>query len=72
METVFFHYLHLPVPSMLFFGITLLLVALLIPDEGLMKSPWIKRLPVLRRTGVGLRSHASGAFIQHFPSEKAG
>jgi hypothetical protein len=32
----------------LFFGITLLLVALLIP-EGLMKSPWIKRLPVLRR-----------------------
>jgi branched-chain amino acid transport system permease protein len=48
METVFFHYLHLPVPSMLFFGITLLLVALLIP-EGLMKSPWIKRLPVLRR-----------------------
>ena len=26
-ETVFFHYLRLPVPSMLFFGITLLAVA---------------------------------------------
>lgn len=46
-ETIFFHYLRLPVPSMLFFGVTLLAVALLIP-EGLMKSPWIKRLPVLR------------------------
>ena len=46
-ETVFFHYLRLPVPSMLFFGITLLVVALLIP-EGLMKSPRIRRLPVLR------------------------
>ena len=46
-ETIFFHYLRLPVPSMLFFGITLLVVALLIP-EGLMKSPWVKRLPVLR------------------------
>jgi branched-chain amino acid transport system permease protein len=46
-ETVFFHYLRLPVPSMLFFGVTLLVVALLIP-EGLMKSPRIKRLPVLR------------------------
>ncbi len=46
-ETIFFHYLRLPVPSMLFFGVTLLAVALLIP-EGLMKSPRIKRLPVLR------------------------
>jgi branched-chain amino acid transport system permease protein len=46
-ETIFFHYLRLPVPSMLFFGVTLLVVALLIP-EGLMKSPWIKRLPVFR------------------------
>jgi len=46
-ETIFFHYLRLPVPSMLFFGVTLLVVALLIP-EGLMKSPRIKRLPVLR------------------------
>jgi len=46
-ETVFFHYLHLPVPSTLFFGITLLAVALLIP-EGLMKSPRIRRLPGLR------------------------
>ena len=46
-ETVFFHYLRLPVPSMLFFGITLMIVALLIP-EGLMKSPWVRRLPVFR------------------------
>ena len=43
LETVFFHYLRLPVPSMLFFGITLLAVALCIP-EGLMKSRWVKRL----------------------------
>lgn len=47
LETVFFHYLRLPVPSMLFFGVTLLVVALLIP-EGLLKSPWVRRLPVLR------------------------
>jgi branched-chain amino acid transport system permease protein len=42
-ETVFFHYLRLPVPAMLFFGVTLLIVALFIP-EGLLKSPRIKRL----------------------------
>jgi branched-chain amino acid transport system permease protein len=46
-ETIFFHYLRLPVPAMLFFGVTLLVVALLIP-EGLLKSPWIRRLPVFR------------------------
>jgi len=46
-ETVFFHYLRLPVPSLLFFGITLLAVALLIP-EGLLKSARVKRLPFLR------------------------
>ena len=46
-ETVFFHYLRLPVPSMLFFGITLLAVALLIP-EGLLKSPRMKRLALFR------------------------
>lgn len=46
-ETVFFHYLRLPVPSMLFFGATLLAVALFIP-EGLLKSPRIKRLVSLR------------------------
>jgi branched-chain amino acid transport system permease protein len=46
-ETIFFHYLRLPVPSMLFFGVTLLVVALLIP-EGLLKSPWVRRLPVFR------------------------
>ena len=34
--------LRLPVPSMLFFGITLLAVALLIP-EGVMKSPYLLR-----------------------------
>jgi branched-chain amino acid transport system permease protein len=42
-DTLFFHYLALPVPSMLFFGITLLAVALFIP-EGLLKSPRVKRL----------------------------
>lgn len=46
-ETVFFHYLRLPIPSMLFFGVTLLAVALLIP-EGLLRSPRIKRLAVFR------------------------
>jgi branched-chain amino acid transport system permease protein len=46
-ETVFFHYLRLPVPSMLFFGITLLAVALVIP-EGLLKSPRMKRLALFR------------------------
>lgn len=46
-ETVFFHYLRLPVPSMLFFGVTLLAVALFIP-EGLLKSPRVKRLPLFR------------------------
>ena len=42
-ETLFFHYLRLPVPSMLFFGVTLMIVALLIP-EGLLRSPWVRRL----------------------------
>ena len=46
-ETVFFHYLRLPVPSMLFFGITLLAVALVIP-EGLLKSPRMQRLALFR------------------------
>lgn len=46
-ETVFFHYLRLPVPSMLFFGLTLLAVALLVP-EGLLRSPRIKRLAWFR------------------------
>jgi len=46
-ETVFFHYLRLPVPSMLFFGLTLLAVALLIP-EGLLRSPRIRRLALFR------------------------
>jgi len=46
-ETVFFHYLRLPVPSMLFFGITLLAVALVIP-EGLLKSPRMRRLALFR------------------------
>jgi branched-chain amino acid transport system permease protein len=46
-ETVFFHYLRLPVPSMLFFGVTLLVVALLIP-EGLLKSPWLHARTAVR------------------------
>jgi len=47
-ETVFFHYLHLPVPSMLFFGLTLLAVAMFIP-EGLLKSPRMRRWALFRR-----------------------
>lgn len=46
-ETVFFHYLRLPIPSMLFFGITLLAVALCIP-EGLLKSPRVRRLALFK------------------------
>jgi branched-chain amino acid transport system permease protein len=46
-ETVFFHYLRLSVPSMLFFGLTLMAVALLIP-EGLLRSPRVRRLPLFR------------------------
>jgi len=46
-ETVFFHYLRLPVPSMLFFGLTLMTVALLIP-AGLMRSPRVRRLSLFR------------------------
>jgi branched-chain amino acid transport system permease protein len=46
-ETVFFHYLRLPVPSMLFFGLTLMVVALLVP-EGLLRSAWVRRLPPFR------------------------
>jgi branched-chain amino acid transport system permease protein len=46
-ETVFFHYLRLPVPSMLFFGLTLMAVALLIP-EGLLRSPRVRRLWLFR------------------------
>lgn len=51
LETIVFHYLRLPVPSMLFFGVTLLVVALLIPD-GVMRSPWIRRLPGFRTLGA--------------------
>jgi branched-chain amino acid transport system permease protein len=50
-ETVFFHYLRLPVPSMLFFGLTLLAVALLIP-EGVTRSPRLRRLPFVRALGA--------------------
>ena len=46
-ETLFFHYLRLPVPSMLFFGLTLLAVALVIP-EGLLKSPRVRRARLFR------------------------
>jgi len=46
-ETVFFHYLRLPVPSMLFFGLTLMAVALLIP-EGLLRSPRVRRMRLFR------------------------
>jgi branched-chain amino acid transport system permease protein len=46
-ETLFFHYLRLPIPSMLFFGLTLLVVALVIP-EGLLKSARITRVRMFR------------------------
>jgi branched-chain amino acid transport system permease protein len=46
-ETLFFHYLRMPVPSMLFFGLTLMVVALLIP-EGLLRSPRVRRLALFR------------------------
>jgi ABC-type branched-subunit amino acid transport system permease subunit len=42
-DVISFHYLHLPIPSMFFFGIVLMLVALFIP-EGLLSSPWVKRV----------------------------
>ncbi len=62
-ETVLFHYLHLPVPSMLFFGLTLLAVALLIP-QGLLRSPRIRRLvgevPVRTSGGGGQPSSKFG------------
>jgi branched-chain amino acid transport system permease protein len=41
-DVVSFHYLHLPIPSMFFFGVVLMLVALFIP-EGLLSSPWVRR-----------------------------
>lgn len=50
-ETVFFHYLRLPVPSMLFFGVTLMIVALLIPG-GLLRARWIRRRANLRRLAL--------------------
>jgi len=34
--------MHLPIPSMFFFGVVLMLVALFIP-EGLLSSPWVRR-----------------------------
>lgn len=42
-DVAFFQYLALPIPSMVFFGVTLMIVALFIP-EGLLRSPRIKRL----------------------------
>ncbi|MGD9031880.1 MAG: branched-chain amino acid ABC transporter permease [Desulfobacteraceae bacterium] len=42
-DVVSFHYLHLPIPSMFFFGIVLMLVALFVP-EGLVSSPWVRRV----------------------------
>ncbi len=40
-DVIFFHYLLLPIPSMFFFGMTLMLVALFIP-MGLLNSPWVR------------------------------
>jgi branched-chain amino acid transport system permease protein len=43
MDVVLFHYVHLPVPSMVLFGIVLMLVALFIPG-GLLKSHWVQKI----------------------------
>ncbi len=43
MDAIFFHYVHIPVPSMVLFGIVLMFVALFIPG-GLLKSHWVKRV----------------------------
>jgi branched-chain amino acid transport system permease protein len=45
-DVLFFHYLVLPIPSMFFFGIVLMLVALFIP-MGLLKAPWFMRVAAL-------------------------
>jgi branched-chain amino acid transport system permease protein len=42
-DVAFFQYLALPIPSMIFFGVTLMIVALFIP-EGLLRSPRVRRL----------------------------
>ncbi len=42
LDVLFFNYLSLPISSMFFFGIILMLVALFIP-EGLLKAPLLKR-----------------------------
>ena len=43
MDTVLFHYVKLPIPSMVLFGVVLMLVALFIPG-GLLKSHWVQKL----------------------------
>jgi len=43
MDTVLFHYVKLPIPSMVLFGVVLMLVALFIPG-GLLKSDWVQKL----------------------------
>lgn len=40
-DVLFFHYIHLPIPSMFFFGLVLMLVALFIP-MGLLNSSWVR------------------------------
>ena len=48
-DVVFFHYLALSIPSMVPFGITVMLVALIIP-EGLLMSPRVRRLGAVLRS----------------------
>ncbi len=58
-DVVSFHYLHLPIPSMFFFGVVLMLVALFIP-EGLLSSPWVKRASGALALRLRLRAQETG------------
>ncbi|MFC1823104.1 branched-chain amino acid ABC transporter permease [Thermodesulfobacteriota bacterium] len=53
-DVLFFNYLHLPISSMFFFGMVLMLVALFIP-EGLLSSPRIKRLGTFLAGKYGMK-----------------
>lgn len=50
LDALFFHFVRIPVPSMVLFGVVLMVVALFIPG-GLLNSQWVKRAfsPVAER-----------------------
>jgi len=58
-DVAFFHYFVLPIPSMFFFGIVLMLVALFIP-EGLLSSPWVRRASGALALKLRLRAQETG------------